>query len=271
MNLPLIPGSLPTGWCPTQGTTFWQEIYNKFFALGVAQLALGTGYTIKVSNDEPTAEERDNTLWYKTVGGVPERIYYYYGGHWVCPHPVQDTTFLWMVKSGTEASIWSLDGGDGTDPSVVGNVSDYTGSFWKVAHEFDFRFPIGPGTNPIAYDGGAASVISVEGTGGVERHILTPTEGGDVGHSHTFGRQEATSGDDVNDVVLLKGTSTETGLGVYVNGEGSNTLDKDISTLTGAYLVTSESTSTAPVSHTNMPPYVGVWFVQRTARKFYTS
>jgi len=266
MNLPLIPGSLPTGWCPTQGTTFWQEVYNKFFALGVAQLALGTGYTIKVSDTEPTAAERDNTLWYKLIGGVPDRIYYYYGGYWVCPHPVQDTSFLWMVQSGSEADIWALEGGDGSDPRIAGNVSDWTGAFWEVAHEFDFRIPIGPGTNPVT-----STAIAIGATGGVEEVTLTTLEGAqDEDHFHTVGRQVSSSGSSGDDVILLTGTSSETGAGIVVHGDASAE-SKNIEDGTGAYVVTSGVDMDPVEAHTNMPPYVGVWFVHRTSRKFYTS
>ena len=127
MDLPLIPGSLPVGWCPASE----QDRYNKYFALGIAQLSLGTGYTIKYSDTQPTPEERANTLWYKTIGGVPDRLYVYYNGYWSAQHEAPadgEERRLWV---GSEANVWAYDGGDGTDPGAGGaNVTAQTGAMF---------------------------------------------------------------------------------------------------------------------------------------------
>lgn len=248
MDLPLIPGSLPVGWCPASE----QDRYNKYFALGIAQLSLGTGYTIKYSDTEPTPEERANTLWYKTIGGVPDRLYVYYNGYWSAQHEVPadgEERRLWV---GSEANVWAYDGGDGTDPGAGGaNVTAQTGAMWMVDHSFDFRFPIGVGTNPVTYDGGAATTVGVGGTGGAERHTLLLSEIPE--HTHTFEEDQFGHGAaDGNDSDSNQGT-----LRSQVGGAG-------------AYEPVTDPVGEGK-SHPTIPPYIGVFFIKRTGRIFRTA
>jgi microcystin-dependent protein len=248
MDLPLIPGTLAVGWCPSSE----QDRYNKYFALGVAQLSLGTGYTIKVSDTPPTAEERTTTLWHKTIAGVPDLLYIYYSGYWIAKHEAPAGGDERRFFMGSEADVWAYDGGDGTDPGAGGaNVTDYTGAMWRVDHDFDFRFPIGAGTNPVAYDGSAATSIGVAATGGVERVALSEDEL--PAHTHKFeddqfGKWQA-DGNDSDDNEGLIGSVVGTA---------------------GAYEPETDSTG-GDKSHTNMPPYKGVYFIRRTGRKFRTA
>lgn len=255
-DLPLIPGTLPVGYCPADE----QARYNKYFALGYAQLAAGTGWSVKVDPASPSVDERINTLWLKTgAAGEPERLYKYFDGYWSSPHPVPASSdFRTLVAAGSEADVWALDGGDGSDPTAV-PPTDHTGAMWEVDHTFDFRIPMGAGTNPTAYDGGAATVLSVGGTAGAERHTLSSDEMPAHTHpnaSNQFYRWEA----DGND-------------GIAGQGEGLVGYD-DYSGHPGgpatAYEPVTDSTGGGK-SHDSLPPVKGVFLIKRTIRQFYTA
>lgn len=265
-QLALLPGSLPPGWCPTSGTGFYQEIYNKFFMLGAALLPTGTGLALKVDDGPRTAEDQGTVVWLRTIGGKPERIYTYYAGYWVSPHPIPPSSdFRMIVAAGSEADVWAMDGGDGTDPATTAPTA-VTGAMWEVDHTFDFRMPVGVGTNSDT-----SNSIAIEEIGGAEEITLTTAQGAqDENHVHTVGRQVADAGSAGDDVALLIGSNVATGAGFVVHGD-SNFESKNIEDCTGDYAVTSGVTMDPIEPHSNMPPYKGVWFVKRTIREFYTA
>jgi hypothetical protein len=177
-------------------------------------------------------------------------------GNWTSPHPVQvadsaNERRLWV---GSEAALWSYDGGDGTNPAVSPPTAA-TGAMWQVDHNFDFRFPVGAGVNPTAYSPYPASAVAVGGAGGEERHFLTPTEQAAVPDLTLSGASGPTN---------FSGASFHPLLQVTVNNV----------TVDGANLVPGTvpmtPTANATVAHNTMPPYYGVFFISRTTRQYYT-
>lgn len=249
-DLPLIPGSLPVKWCPLTE----QERYNKFFALGVARLDSGSGWNIHVSDTAPTADRRGDTLWLKLSGTDPIRLYKYTQGYWAARNPIAPSNsvdgaslrWLWV---GTLSNLWSLDGGSGDDPSVVAPTA-FTGAMWEEDTDFAARMPLGVGTLPLS-----TTAVAVTGTGGVDQTVLTKAQ--IPPHQHKLGFQESTA--DGSNPSYLYGNQPDISVAtrVYITEDGSALGLGD-----GAGAAT---------AHNNMPPYVGVYFIKRTIREFYTS
>ena len=182
---------------------------------------------------------------------------------WVSPNPALPASKERRLWTGTESELWSFDGGDGTDPTV-NTPTETTGAMWQVDHAADFRMAIGPGTS------GLSTTIAVGQTGGEEKHTLTPTE---MSHTHVTGRMKTNSGSGADDGYMLQaGAQTVDGTGRRITGGSSSDVEAPLSTLTGNYLATADvDTGAAPTAHNNLPPYIGMFFIQRTARKFYTA
>lgn len=215
----------------------------------------------------PVAEDRTR-LWHKRIGLAPTgRLYGYYLGKWVTPHPIEANAKMRMWWTGTEAELWSYSGGDGTDPSASAPTAT-TGAMYERDTNYDFKFPLAMGTSPAP-----ASTSVVPGDmGGEEDHTLTVAEGADPNHTHTTGRMQADAGVSSNNAFLLTGSSTKTGLARQVVGDGSGNVSQDISAQSGSHLITSGvNDADATVGHNNMPPYrVGMW-AKRTGRIFITA
>lgn len=222
-----------------------------------------------IIGDLPPSNPDDRSkLWLRLNMVNPELngVYKYDGsangvGGWVKPVYVHPNVRL--IYTGTEADLAFFDGGDNNPPG------DWSGPMWEIDSTFEFRFPLGAGTNSVSYNGNPATSVAVGQVGGAEKVALKPEEGGGVEHRHVFGRQEDSSGQDRNDVVLVKGSQTGAGKGVYVNGQGPGINDLEIKDLKGSWLVTlgvATETETTK-AHENMPPWRAVYFIRRTTRK----
>jgi microcystin-dependent protein len=212
------------------------------------------------------------TVWLKTTKdattsspldfGNLVRWFGWNGALWVAPHnqpPSGNDRHLWV---GSETELWGYDGGDGNNPLAIA-PTDTTGAMWQTDTNFSFRFPLGVGTNPTAYDGNPANAVAVGGTGGEERHVLTAAEL--KKHTHFLANSQAA------DVTGVWPTAAQN---IAVEGGGAGTADF-------AYAFSPSKSAAAPdvglsgetggdQSHQNMPPFIGVYFIKRTARKFYT-
>jgi hypothetical protein len=161
--------------------------------------------------------------------GVIEGRYRYVGGKWVRPHSVSPSSFEVKMWRGDLASIDTLDGGSS------GAVTDSTGPFWQVDTDMSARFPVGVGTLP------STTAITVGGVGGEEKTVLTvsqlPAHAHDI-IGYALGGANVTP-QIVADDDILNATNTRA---TEVAGEGE--------------------------AHNNLPPYIGRYFLKRTARKF---
>lgn len=243
-NLKLIPGTLPSGWCPSTE----QERYNKYMALGYALLEAGTGYTVKVSADPPGATERSTTLWIPTGGNHPGLVFRYASGLWIHPHPVPASSdFRFIVAAGSEADVWALDGGSGDDPSVTAPTA-YTGAMWEVDSNFADRSFMGAGTTAaIATDAGSATVTPTSDNLPEHRH--------ESGVPYTDTVQVPPYGETpITEAHTLAFTTVATG------GTGNANA---YTQYTGE-----DSSSITPLDIVH--PVRGVWVIKRTSRQFYT-
>jgi hypothetical protein len=164
---------------------------------------------------------------------------------WVAPHPSPASGAETRMYKGAEADVWAYDGGDGVNPTSVLPTAT-SGAMWEVDHAFDFKVPIGPGTNSTTYGGNPATTVGVGGIGGEEQHVLTAAEM--PSHTHTVTPNMF--------VWPLAG-----GVGIDIPGNNSAGFQ-------GVAYGTTSAGSDA--SHNTMPPYCGVYFIKRTARVFYT-
>lgn len=124
---------------------------------------------------------------------------------------------------------------DTFDGGSAGVITPTTGPFWAKVTELNARFPLGIGTLPIS-----STVVAVGNTGGIEKHTLTVGEM--PSHAH-----------DVESVVLnASGNEIASGNSYRVGTRVSEEKGGD-------------------AAHQNMPPYLGVLFLERTARIFHTA
>lgn len=62
--------------------------------------------------------------------GDPVRWFTWNGTAWVWPNPNPPSGDVRLFWAGTEPDLWFYDGGDGTDPAIVGSVTDVAGAMW---------------------------------------------------------------------------------------------------------------------------------------------
>lgn len=183
---------------------------------------------------------------------------------WVTPNPAPPSSNERRFWIGTESALWSYDGGDGTDPAATVPTAT-TGAMWQVDHSADFRFPIGPGA-------GTSITVGVGQTGGEELHVLTPPEGAqDPAHAHVAGRMASAAGSGSDDSYFPDSTGTATGNAIGTLGVSNTPQPAALSSLTGPFFQTAGVVSpNTVVGHNNIPPYIGMYVIQRTARVYYT-
>ena len=153
---------------------------------------------------------------------------------WIKPHPIPpgpDGKRLLFV--GDPADVNTLDGG------ASAAVTDTTGPFWEIDHDFDARFPVGAGTFA---SGAQVTAVGGNMTGGEEKHTLTEDELPEINPTSKAAAQVDIDQD---------GTRTIPGV-----GDGFNT-EMSFNPLGGGE------------AHNNLPPYKGVYFIKRTARIYY--
>lgn len=256
----IISAGLPGGdeYCFTNANRFALDI-----AAALSGYLPGEYNTFNYGNTEPAVEDRSKP-WFRLNGdGSPDKWYVYHGGAWVSPHPVPPSSQSRIIWVGIEADLWAYDGGDGTDPGSTA-PSDAAGAVWEKDSSFDFRVPLGAGTSPsVTQPSGAttgSTTVSVGDTGGAEDTEIVLDSTQLPPHKHAVG----IDGD---------GVAADSEYGRFRVGAGTE-LDWQESTASAQVGYTRETGGDAdeaqPISKTNMPPYIGVLFAKRTARKFLT-
>lgn len=246
---------LPPNYCFSGYDRFALDIVNNMTGFIPGEYSV-----IIDSATEPDAEDR-NKLWHKQLGGgAPSgKLYSYYLGKWVTPHPIEAGAQMRMWWTGTEADLWAFDGGDGTDPSSSAPTAT-TGAMWSRDTDYDFRFPLAMGTSPAPT---STSVVPGD-TGGVEE--ITQTEAQLAPHGHTgkaYSRGAITPQGDGDmsaygsEITLYHENAGHTSA---TSGNGGND---------SAVVISASDTPAESMS--NMPPYrVGMWCA-RTARIYFVA
>ncbi len=223
--LPIQPATLtPPDAC--YGTE--QERLNGFAAALFAVLPGSAFYNY--GNTKPTVDNNAYP-WLNTN----DMRWYRFEGVWISNSNLNaDERRMWY---GTADDLKLYDGGD------AGIPSDRSGPMWEIDHDFDARFPVGPGTFP------STLAVNVSSAGGDERVILT--EGQLPAHTHPHGDPDA------NFASAYTTTPNQNTYRAYDAGAG----DISFNPVTG-------STGSGE-SHNNLPPYRGIYIVKPTGRLYF--
>lgn len=237
----LTAPTLPTGTCYPATV---QELANLLFGSTQAQMesAIVPGFFTQGA-DVPEVDARDYP-WLRTAGDNLDGWYTWDGASlgWVRPHRVPASGKEIIIWKDSESALWAYDGGDGEDP-VAHPPTAATGAMWVRDTDFDFRFPIGIGTNPTGYSG-VFTTLALGATGGEEKHALVADENG--AHTHEIKQWDGPVGGATGQAMLRVATTPAAVVPNYVSE--------------------SSGLSTA---HNTMPPYRSVIFAKRSARIYY--
>ena len=244
MNIPVQNGLLPQGFCPSD----YQGLLNAFSALQFVNItAISTGFVASASPPP------DHTVAWLQLdsSGNPVRLYFFAQGAWLSQHPMSPgLTTLWNQGLPNFATF---DGGDSNT-----TISPISGAMWQLmattldgkgTQVLQAQFPVGVGTFA------ASGAVAVGGTGGEDKHLLAGTEG----PPHAHGEEIA-----INRAVANGGSTDTTGNGGFVGPIGLGGTELISRTALGD---PTNPTQAAP--HNNLPPWYGVYFLQRTNRLFY--
>lgn len=246
----LTPPTFKSGFCPRT----WQQLADAL--IGGTQVTQLVGTPYMYFNFGGTTPGPDFRIypWLNTNNGLWWTFQF---GLWTNPmNPSErESSFRKVWKPGAgipENALWSLDGGDGTDPSVTAPTA-ISGAAWEVDHDLDGRtfFGIGaiPGSDP------AASITS-GASGGEGSHVQTEDEL--VEHYHKLSYN--------NDSDHGSG-GCESGYNTLMGGE-----------VDGSLFVTDGISCTETVNAAKtgggkafglMPPYWAGYWIKPTARTFY--
>jgi len=260
-TIPLTPGSLPPGYCFSS----WGQLVIDIFtgAFGTIPGSLGIGFNY--GPDIPGVDDQGKP-WIRTdVSGGDLGTWTFGYGRWTKKHPVPASSDMRQIWVGTLANLYAFDGGDGIDPTVT-PPTQVTGSFWEQDTAFAARTIVGVGTLPVS-----TTVLAVGDTGGLDQVKLTLEEM--FPHTHTPQAEEQ-AGKPAN---KIWGSDPAGGAGtgnVYPNNDGlAGVATQEVPINTTLANAGGDTSATPPVDskpHENMPPYVAVYVVKRTARAYYT-
>lgn len=243
-NLPLIPVTLPEGFCESlTGPNWAQTLINVGVGGSVAQLE-GSGFSVVLVQDTQPDPDQQDALWYQPTTGL---TFSFNGGAWVTPHrspPGSDERRMWV---GTLVGLRSFDGGDGTATTPNTNV----GAMWEEDPDFQGRSPMGVGAIPTSNPPANLAVATNYGEGA---HTQTADEVGT--HAHPLGSDASIQN---GDNVLCVSTGMA-GAGLMRGDTGSPLTD--LSVQNNTYTASQEP---MPVIH----PVRGAYIIRRTNRVNY--
>jgi len=236
-NVIISTSNVAEGTCPAWMIDMWPNLV----ALLTANLA-GTQNTYVVGNSQPDPADEDKIWLREDSNGRFDRVYNFVGGSWVSPHP--DFTGKIIMWEGDISTVGDIDGGVASEAITI-----TSGPMWERVTQLDARFPLGVGTLP------STTAVLVTNTGGEEKHTLIEAEL--PIHNHRVATQ-------------VQGSGGVTGAN-YVADHSPNTGNAYdlVGTSTLANVGNSTSYGGATPEHNNLPPYYGIYFLRKTARRFY--
>jgi hypothetical protein len=256
MDLTLVPGTLPEGYCPPD----LQHLYDDMFGLGSATFP-DTCAPVIIGQTAPPPEDQGKP-WVKTDGdnGV-ERLYTFNNllGAWLAKHPIDAGSNERRLWVGDVAGLKWHDGGDGNDNT--GQVA--SGAMWEVDTEFEGRSPMGPGLIPTS---DPAKTLAVGENFGEGSHAIIEAE--TPQHDHV------TSADSGSDLRLGLGNGGPLGgyNAVYpFPNTGTPPWAPHVATLTSKYGGDPSDPNGAAVPLNNVHPVRGAHVIKRTARVWYAA
>ena len=242
MSLTLLPQAptIPEGFCLTSIQQLMNMIAQDFNWAITGNVGFHVG-------DSPPSDITQ--LWFRTISGYPDDLFMWVPavGMWLSVYKSFSNDSRWVVMwDGIESDLWSVDGGDGVDPSAVAPTLT-TGSFWEVVDSLAGRFPLGPGN--LSTSGTAVG----QGDSGVSDQVTLNTPQLPP-HRHNIG---------------IEGTGNVTDGAAGTLRTAMTNIDWQAGTIANSLGQTRDEGDANPV--TVQPPYYGIYFVRRTIRKYRTA
>lgn len=170
----LIAPSFPTNYCLTEVQAF----VNFLMSNGYGELPEGDDNFV-ISESEPEADDRDK-IWVRLIDGALDRLYNYFNGEWVSPHPVAASSSRRELWVGSLVHLFAEDGGD-NDP-----IGDASGPFWEEDTNFQGRSLMAPGVIPGVDPAKTLAVGENYGSGMITQTVEQMPE-----HRHTPNEEES--------------------------------------------------------------------------------
>lgn len=237
--------TMPPGYCwPASVQSFVDHITANMKAVFP-----GTLTSFNYGSSTPAAVDRDKP-WINTNDG---RLYVYSGSYagWISPHPIEFSSGYRAMFVGTATAVEQLDGG-----TAGMTATDATGPFWEIDTNLAGKFPVG-----------VSDDIANAATGGAEEVTLTSLNL----PSHTHEVYTGSSDGDFTSVAAGLQTidSNSSGGGdaktpIYRTSGGTGNSNPYIKAWGG-----NPATSNTADAFSIMPPYYGIYFIKRTARKYF--
>lgn len=238
----LTAPTLPLGYCPATYQNLALDIINgtqATFNSTVGNSFFNTGASAPAVNNQIFPWFDNDGQWWIFSGGV-----------WARENPTPALSGERKMWVGTISDLQAYDGGDGTATTP----STYAGAMWEVDTEFAARFPVGVGAFAASGSVAVTDKITSTSIAGEDKHLLIESE--IPTHNHNV-RVETTSGVKVLNLMC-------TDFPEKPAGNGNN----DFSFQSGIHVVSDNFGG--GISHNNLPPFYGVYFIKRTARAYYT-
>lgn len=239
--LTVNPGALPEGVC-------YQTEQERLEAYAAnLEVVLPENYsTVNVGSNTPGVDDRDKPWLRTNVDGSPDGVYHFFDGTWKRKHGLDPGHIhMWL---GTDGAVDTLDGG------TSGVATTISGPFWEIVTAFEAKFPVGAGTFA------ASGAVAVAGTGGEDKHTLLEAEL--PAHKHQCFKPGSTG--DSNDLDSTHATYER----LAVSSDPSYNLAR--TTLDGEPSVGPTNNVGSGTPMNNLPPYLGVRFIRRTVRIYYS-
>lgn len=244
----VTPGNLPSPYC---FTTF-QRLNEDILTNAIYEFQSNIGNTF--FNWGSTTPSTDNEIypWLRTDAGFLDGWYNHTGNGWLKANPEAASSIKRIILVGSESDVWSYDGGDGSDPSVVGNLGNYFGAMWEIDTAMALKIPMGAGTLPVA------GVLAIGATLGAETHTLTAAEL--PAHKHLEAGIFTPDHPETYDAGTGNVTdATASGKAIDVTSAGGHDRIRPYTANDGG----------DGDAHSILPPVYGVYFCKRTSRIFY--
>lgn len=248
MNFPVLNGQLPNGFCPSD----LQTMLNGFSQQQYVNISVTS--SIVVSSTTPSAADHDKAWLQLDSFGRPVRLYFFAQGAWLSQHPLPPG-FI-MIWNQALPNFQTFDGGDAN----AAPWASLSGQMWQLAATtldglgtpiLNSGIPLGVSTGTGSLPSGA--LVTLGQTGGEDLHKIT----GQEMFPHTHGVH----------VLRVQHGSVDTDVMTPNTGDPSQQPDK--TTLSFGGDPATGSPPTAALGHNTLPPFTGVYFLQRTNRLFY--
>lgn len=236
-------GAFETDYSPTDWNDLLQQIAKVFSAHVVGEYS-----TFNWGSSIPAAEDQNKPWIRMNVDGSPDGLYTFFNGVWCRPHPIAPSApyyrALWF---GSEANLRSFDGGDGSADAPT----EFTGSMWEIDTAYPASFLCTAGTFAASGVLAVTGQATDTGVAGSDKHTMTVGELPSHNHEMIWDRQDTTGGGGQNNTVY--------------DGTDNGGINDDIS----RYTEDTGGVSGVTTPHNNLPPFVGVYLIKRSARKYF--